>query len=146
MTSILEMFWGAFDDPTIVILVIAATVSLVLGVTIGHDESGVGWVEGAAIFIAVLIVACVTSGNNYTKELQFRRLNEAKNDKPSKVIRNGQELEVSVYDVLVGDVVRLETGDAVPADGLYISGHGARHLSLQRCFVAYVVRCRSEDG
>lgn len=151
-----ELFWGAFEDTTIVILVIAATISLVLGVTLHVEEEGVGWVEGAAIFIAVLIVATVTSTNEYQKEKQFRQLNDVKNDKPVKVIRGGREFEVSIKEVLVGDVVKLATGDAIVGDGLCISGHGtcprlplpkpwtyAHVFGLQHVCVG---GCRAEDG
>jgi magnesium-transporting ATPase (P-type) len=142
------MFWNSFDDPTIMILVVAATISLALGVTIGHkDEGDIGWIEGTAIFIAVLIVALVTSGNNYQKELQFRKLNEAKNEKPVKVIRGGRELEISIYDLLVGDLVKLDTGDGIPADGLLVQSHGSLSIRgvgvvflLDRCLRPFVLR------
>ena len=99
-------------DPTIVILCISATVSVVLGVTVSaEDEEGMGWIEGAAIFAAVLIVAVVSSVNNYQKELQFRKLNDAKDEKAVKVIRAGREQEISIHDMLVGDVVKLDAGD-----------------------------------
>lgn len=121
--SIPELFFGSFEDTTIMILVIAATVSIVLGVTIS-DHPETAWIEGVAIFMAVVIVATVTSVNEYQKEQQFRKLNDIKNNKPIKVVRGSKEEEISVYDVLVGDVIKLETGDAIPCDGLYISGHG----------------------
>lgn len=120
--SFFQMFWSAFEDSTIIILVLAATISLVLGVTLStHDNE---WIEGVAIFIAVIIVALVTSINEYQKEKQFRALNDVKNDKKVKVVRGGLESEVSIYDLMVGDVVNLNTGDGIPADGLFIAGHG----------------------
>lgn len=108
------------------ILCIAAIVSLVLGVTVSHHgDEDTGWIEGVAILVAVLIVGTVTATNEYNKEKQFRHLNAVKNDKLVKVVRGGKEMEVSVYDINVGDLINLATGDAVPADGVFISGHGA---------------------
>ena len=141
------MFFESFEDTTIMILVCSATVSLVLGITIGHgDESGgdFGWIEGVAIFVAVLIVALVSSVNNFQKELQFRKLNDVKNDKSVKVIRAGKELELSIYGILVGDIVKLETGDAIPTDGLFVSGHGTSCFFRGIC-PSYALDYRAED-
>eukprot|EP00698_Gefionella_okellyi_P009109 TRINITY_DN228_c0_g1_i1.p1 TRINITY_DN228_c0_g1~~TRINITY_DN228_c0_g1_i1.p1 ORF type:complete len:1015 (-),score=272.16 TRINITY_DN228_c0_g1_i1:297-3341(-) len=120
-----QLFWGAFEDSTVIILCVAAVVSLVLGVTVGHGDGSedTGWIEGVAILIAVIIVATVTATNEFQKEKQFRQLNDRKNDKPVKVVRGGKEIEVSIYEIYVGDVVKLDTGDAVPADGVFLEGH-----------------------
>lgn len=82
------------------------------------------WMEGVAVLVAVLIVAFVTAGNDYSKEKQFRSLNDAKNDIRVKVVRGGDEHQVSTYDIVVGDIVVLESGDKIPADGIFIAGHG----------------------
>lgn len=122
--SFFRLFWEAFEDSTVMILCIAAIVSLVLGVTVSHHgDEDTGWIEGVAILVAVLIVGTVTATNEYNKEKQFRHLNAVKNDKLVKVVRGGKEMEVSVYDINVGDLINLATGDAVPADGVFISGH-----------------------
>ena len=121
----MRLFWEAFEDSTIVILCVAAIVSLVLGATLSNgDDADVGWVEGVAILMAVIIVATVTAVNEWQKEKQFRALNDVKNNKPVKVMRGGVFKEVSIYDVLAGDVVQLFTGDGIPADGIFLSGHG----------------------
>lgn len=60
--------------------------------------------------------------NDYTKDLQFRKLKEQSSDRKVRVIRDGDEHIISVFDVVVGDVVKLLRGDQIPADGLYIPG------------------------
>ena len=60
--------------------------------------------------MAVMIITVVASGNNYMKEQQFRKLNEVASRKFINVIRNGRTINMSVYELLVGDVVHLETG------------------------------------
>eukprot|EP00297_Palpitomonas_bilix_P001737 CAMPEP_0113902812 /NCGR_PEP_ID=MMETSP0780_2-20120614/22080_1 /TAXON_ID=652834 /ORGANISM="Palpitomonas bilix" /LENGTH=1043 /DNA_ID=CAMNT_0000895703 /DNA_START=155 /DNA_END=3283 /DNA_ORIENTATION=+ /assembly_acc=CAM_ASM_000599 len=82
------------------------------------------YIEGIVIVIAVLIVAFVTAGNDYSKERQFRSLNDVKNDIRVKVVRGGDEHQVSTYEIVVGDIVVLESGDKIPADGIFIKGHG----------------------
>ena len=59
-------------------------------------------------------------------EKQFTKLNQKKEDREVKCIRSGKALMISVYDVLVGDVLHLEPGDLIPADGIFIQGHGLK--------------------
>jgi len=75
-------------------------------------------VEGAAILTAVLAVATVTATNDYSKEQQFRALNAVKENIKIKVVRDNHVTEVSVHDIVVGDVVLMDSGDKVPADGV----------------------------
>lgn len=85
------------------ILCISAVVSLVLGIaTEGIKE---GWLEGASILIAVVIIVSVTSTNNYLKEKQFQKLNAIASAKNINVYRGDTLVNMSVYDLYVGDVV-----------------------------------------
>jgi len=86
----------------------------------------IAWVEGVAILFAVVIVVLVGSINDYQKELQFRKLNAKKEDREVKVIRNGETVLVSVFDIVVGDVLHLEPGDVVAADGIFLRGHNLK--------------------
>ena len=52
----------------------------------------------------------MTATNDYMKEKQFRKLNEIANRKDVNVVRNGEIIHMSVYDILVGDIVQVETG------------------------------------
>jgi Ca2+-transporting ATPase len=86
----------------------------------------VDWVEGVAIIVAVLIVVGVGSLNDWQKEKQFEALNEKREERFIKVIRDGREQLIPVHDVVVGDVVLLEPGDVIPCDGVFLSGHNVR--------------------
>ena len=121
--SLLTLIFEGLQDKTLIMLIIAATVSLILGIT---EDPKSGWIEGTAILCAVVIVVMVSSINDYQKEKQFRKLNEKKNNKPVKVIRDGQMETISVYDVMVGDLVDIETGDILCADGFYVDGYSMR--------------------
>ena len=87
------------------ILCASAAVSLILGIlTEGLAE---GWLEGASILLAVVIIVTVTSGNNYIKEQQFQRLNAMATAKNVNVYRGGDLLNLSVYELMVGDIVEV---------------------------------------
>ncbi|KAG6587129.1 calcium-translocating P-type ATPase, PMCA-type [Phytophthora cinnamomi] len=112
-----ELMWDAFQDITIIILTISGIFSIILSSTVG-DHKKTGWVEGACIILAVVVVTIVTAVNDYQKEQQFRSLNAVKEDEKIKVIRNGAPTEVSKWNLLVGDIVRVDLGDIIPADGM----------------------------
>ncbi|EKV07250.1 Calcium-translocating P-type ATPase(PMCA-type),putative [Penicillium digitatum PHI26] len=110
-TGFLKLFWAAYNDKIIILLTIAAVVSLSLGIYETVSEgSGVDWVEGVAICVAILIVTVVT----------------ANDDREVKVTRSGKTDMVSVYDIMVGDILHLEAGDSIPADGVLVSGYGIK--------------------
>ena len=80
-----------------------------------------GWIEGGAILFAVVLVAVVTATNNYNKEAQFRQLNAVKDDVNIATIRFGDVKDVSVKELVVGDIVVMNAGDKIPADGKAIA-------------------------
>ncbi|KAI5780539.1 hypothetical protein EDC01DRAFT_633396 [Geopyxis carbonaria] len=131
--SLLLLMWIAFNDKVLLLLTAAAVISLALGLyqTFGvvHKEgsgASVEWVEGVAIMVAIIIVVVVGAANDYQKERQFVKLNKKKEDRTVKVIRSGKSMQISIYDLLVGDVCHMEPGDLLPADGVFISGHNVK--------------------
>lgn len=80
-----------------------------------------GWIEGTAILSAVVIVVGVGSGNDYVKEKQFRALFAQCEERTISVIRDSDTKEVSIYDLLVGDIVEIKTGEKLPVDGILIN-------------------------
>ncbi|XP_031480261.1 calcium-transporting ATPase 5, plasma membrane-type-like isoform X2 [Nymphaea colorata] len=119
--SFLVFLWEACQDTTLIILMIAAALSLGLGIkTEGIKE---GWYDGASIAVAVLIVILVTAISDYRQSLEFQNLNEEKRNIKLEVIRGGRRVEVSIFDIVAGDVVPLKIGDQVPADGVLIVGY-----------------------
>ncbi|KAL4383417.1 hypothetical protein GQ457_15G029490 [Hibiscus cannabinus] len=119
--SFWRFVWEACQDLTLMILVVAAVASLALGIkTEGIKE---GWYDGGSIAFAVLLVIVVTAISDYKQSLQFQKLDEEKRNIRLEVVRGGRRIEISIYDIVVGDVVPLNIGDQVPADGILISGH-----------------------
>lgn len=118
-------FWrfllDACRDTTLIILMVAAAASLALGIkSEGIKE---GWYDGGSIALAVIIVIVVTAFSDYKQSLQFQNLNEEKQNIQLEVVRGGRRVKISIFDVVVGDVITLKIGDQVPADGVLISGH-----------------------
>lgn len=142
--SLLLLMWLALQDKILILLCIAAVISLALGLytdfgtppeqvacTVNGVESicdaaQVDWVEGVAILVAVVIVDLVGSVNDYQKERQFKKLNAKKEQRDVKVIRQGKPALMSVYDVVVGDILQLEPGEIVPCDGIFLRGHNVK--------------------
>lgn len=125
--SIWVLIWRAYNDKILILLTVAAVISLALGLyETFSGGSSVDWVEGVAICVAILIVVSVGAANDWQKERQFIKLNKRKDDREVKALRSGKSIQVSVYDITVGDVLHLEPGDAIPADGVFISGHGVK--------------------
>ena len=131
--SFLQLAWIAYNDKVLILLSVAAVVSLALGIyqTLRPSrqeerEARVEWVEGVAIMVAIFVVTFVGAINDYQKERQFIKLNRKKEERFVKVIRSGKSQEISVYDILAGDVMHLEPGDIIPCDGIFIDGHNVR--------------------
>ncbi|KAF3770592.1 plasma membrane calcium-transporting ATPase 2 [Cryphonectria parasitica EP155] len=129
-TPLWLLMWKAYNDKVLILLTVAAIISLALGLyeTLGVDHPAgspppVDWVEGVAICVAIIIVVGVGSINDWQKERAFTRLNAKKDDREIKVVRSGKTILINVRDVLAGDMVHLEPGDLIPVDGILIQGH-----------------------
>lgn len=72
----------------------------------------------------MVIILVVTSANDVQKQKQFQKLEARKNDRDAEVIRNGTHEKISVFEVSVGDVMVVASGDIICVDGVFISGHG----------------------
>ncbi|XP_065863206.1 putative calcium-transporting ATPase 13, plasma membrane-type, partial [Euphorbia lathyris] len=111
----------AFKDLTIAILLGCAALSLGFGIK--EDGLKEGWYDGGSIFVAVFLVIAVSSVSNYRQNRQFDKLSKVSNNIQIDVVRSGRRQQLSIFQLVVGDVVCLKIGDQVPADGILISGH-----------------------
>ncbi|KAM3844138.1 plasma membrane calcium-transporting ATPase 3 isoform 13-T13 [Vipera latastei] len=92
----------------------------------GEDEgeSEAGWIEGVAILLSVICVVLVTAFNDWSKEKQFRGLqSRIEQEQKFTVIRNGQQVQIPVAELVVGDIAQIKYGDLLPADGALIQGN-----------------------
>ena len=117
MESYLDLLLGALADPTLIILLAAATVSLVIGIIQEGPEHG--WIEGGAIFVAVALVSNISAANDYSKQKQFAELEKTSaKDEKCVVLRNAKPEIINPMDIAIGDVLILQTGDMIPADAI----------------------------
>ncbi|KAG4183632.1 hypothetical protein ERO13_A09G121500v2 [Gossypium hirsutum] len=116
--------WDALQDLTLIILMICAVVSI--GVGLATEGWPKGMYDGAGILLSIILVGLVTAISDYRQSLQFRDLDREKKKISVQVTRDGRRQQVSIYDLVVGDVVHLGIGDQVPADGLFISGYSVQ--------------------
>uniref|UniRef100_A0A480RRC5 Calcium-transporting ATPase n=1 Tax=Sus scrofa TaxID=9823 RepID=A0A480RRC5_PIG len=139
--TFLQLVWEALQDVTLIILEIAAIISLGLsfyhppgennegcataqGGAEDEGEAEAGWIEGAAILLSVICVVLVTAFNDWSKEKQFRGLqSRIEQEQKFTVVRAGQVVQIPVAEIVVGDIAQVKYGDLLPADGLFIQGN-----------------------
>ncbi|XP_020289547.1 plasma membrane calcium-transporting ATPase 2 isoform X4 [Pseudomyrmex gracilis] len=144
--TFLRLVWEALQDMTLLILEVAAFISLCLSfyhasthtsskkfdnssfveqdVVEEEDESKYDWIEGLAILISVIVVVLVTAFNDYSKERQFRGLqSRIEGEHKFSVIRQGEVKQVIVSEIVVGDICQIKYGDLLPADGILIQSN-----------------------
>ncbi|CAA0816574.1 Putative calcium-transporting ATPase 11- plasma membrane-type [Striga hermonthica] len=113
--------WDAMQDLTLILLMACAVISV--GVGIATEGWPKGMYDGIGIILSIFLVVIVTAVSDYKQSLQFRDLDKEKRDIKIHVTRDGARGRVSIYELVVGDIVNLSIGDQVPADGLFVSGH-----------------------
>lgn len=118
--TFLGLMLANLKDPIIILLIFAATISTGLGAGIPEQRAKGEWIEGAAIWVAVLLVTGVGAANDYQKEQQFRKLNEQRETIDVKVLRAGKQELVVNNDVVVGDLLLLDAGDKIVADCILV--------------------------
>ena len=129
--SFFRLAWEALQDITLIILLAAAVVSLGLSFYKPPDEThadaseqSANWIEGAAILVAVIVVVLVTALNDWSKEKQFRGLqSKIETEHKFSVIRDGEPIDITIHDMVVGDIARVKYGDLLPTDGVLIQSN-----------------------
>lgn len=111
-----KLLISTLGDPIIKILLIALAIKTVF------LFKNFDWYETIGIVIAILLASLISSISEYGSEQAFEKLQDEVARIKCKVIRNGQKIEIPVNEVVVGDIVSLETGDKIPADGIIIKG------------------------
>lgn len=113
-TPLWKLYLDKFRDPIIQILLVAAAVSLIFSIINGE------YMETVGIFLAIFLATTIGFYFECDAAKKFSLLTALGEEQPVKVRRNGKVMEVPRCDVVVGDVILLETGDEVPADGRLI--------------------------
>ena len=119
-TPLWKLFLEKFKDPIIRILLVAAFLSLVISIM--HQE----YADTIGIFAAIFLATGVGFWFEMDANKKFDLLNQVNDDVLVKTLRNGNIHEIAKRDIVVGDIVVLETGEEVPADGVLLEA-----ISLQ---------------
>lgn len=114
--SFFKLFIETLADPIIKILLIALAIKTIF---LFHDFD---WFETIGIVIAILVASLISSISEYGSESAFERLQEESSKINCKVKRNNSIQSLPIDDIVVGDIVLLQSGDKIPADGLIVSG------------------------
>ena len=111
-----KIFLSSFGDPIIRILLIA------LGIKVVFLIKSFDWYETIGIVIAIMIASLISTISEYGSEKAFIKLQEESSRLKCKVKRNGNIVLINIDEVVVNDIVLLETGDKIPADGIIVNG------------------------
>jgi len=114
-----KQYLEKFNDPIIRILLLAVAISAIVSII-----GGGGLLDTLGIIAAVLLSTGIAFFNEYRSSREFDVLNAHRDEIAIKVIRDGHPVNVASRDIVVGDLVLLEAGDAVPADGWILSTDG----------------------
>ena len=142
-TSMWRLYLEKYEDPMVRILLVAAIVSLMLAF-VKHD-----FMETVGIIAAVVLATTVGFYFERDAARKFDVLTQLGEEQPVKVIRDGRVQEIARRDVVVGDVVMVETGDEIPADGQLLEAIDLQvdESSLTgEAMTNKEVRCKMEDG
>ena len=112
--SMWKLYLEKFQDPVIRILLVAAVFSLIISITKNEYAETIG------IFFAIFLATGIGFYFEYDANKKFDLLNQVGEETPVTVIRNGKVHEIPRKDIVVGDIVILNTGEEVPADGQLI--------------------------
>ncbi len=107
-----KLYLEKYDDPVIRILLIAAGIAFLVG--LAHNE----YVEAVGIVVAIFLATTMAFVNEYKAGKEFDILNKVNDDVEFKVIRDGEYRSVPKKELVVGDILLLETGEEVPADAV----------------------------
>lgn len=112
-----QQFMEGFQDPMIKVLCVIAVIMLIMFFTGNSD-----WYEPVGTILAILIVNFVSAKTGVSNDEAYRKLKASQKKDSAKVIRNGVVTVVEVDDLVVGDLVVLQSGDKILADGVLIDG------------------------
>lgn len=116
-----ETFWqqflAGFEDPMIKVLCVIAVIMIIMFFTGNSD-----WYEPVGTILAILIVNFVSAKTGVSNDQAYKKLKDSQKKDSAKVLRNGQVVMVEVDDIVVDDVVVIQSGDKILADGVLVDG------------------------
>ena len=128
--SFCDFVLEALGDKMIIILICCSIFEIGISlfyIFVQKEKHNMDWIDGTSIIVAVLVVVSVGSVTNYKKEMKFHDLNDIQNGTTTyNVIRNGEPIKLISDDILVGDLIKINYGEILPADMLMVEGNGIK--------------------
>ncbi|KAL4637102.1 hypothetical protein ACB092_03G056500 [Castanea dentata] len=118
------VLFEVFEDKTICILLVCALLSLVFGIKKNGFKDG--WYGGGSIVVDIVLVVLVSAVSKFEQSRQFEKHSTKSSDIRVEVVRDERHQHISIFEVVVGDIVCLEIGDQIPADGLFLEGYSLK--------------------
>ena len=115
--SFLKKLWESLTEPMILMLIIAAIIAFGVNYIRGLNGGETEYIECVGIVVAILLSVSISLIMEGKSAKAFEALNKIKDDIPAKVLRNGIIRLINQKDIVVGDIVSVETGAKIPADG-----------------------------
>ncbi len=118
--SLIKRIWDAATEPMLILLIIAAIITVAVNVANYVRGGEYNFIECVGIFVAIALCVVITVVTEGKSAKAFEALNKINEDTLVKVIRNGEAQYVTQGEIVVGDILLLETGDKIVADGRLI--------------------------
>ncbi len=115
--SMAKRIWDASTEPMLLMLIFAAVITLIVNTARYFTGGDYNFLECAGIFAAISLSVVITVITEGKSEKAFEALNRINEDTLIKVIRNGEPTQVAQREIVVGDIILVETGDKIVADG-----------------------------
>lgn len=121
--SLAKRIWDASTEPMLVMLIFAAIITLAVNITRYFTGGEYNFLECVGIFAAIALSVVITIITEGKSAKAFEALNKINEDTLIKVIRNGEPQLIAQKEIVVGDIIMIETGDKIVADGRLFSSN-----------------------
>ena len=121
--SLIKRIWNAATEPMLILLIVAAVITIAVNVANYVRGGEYNFIECIGIIVAIALCVVITVVTEGRSAKAFEELNKINEDTLVKVIRNGEAQYVTQGEIVVGDIMLLETGDKIVADGRLIESH-----------------------
>lgn len=121
--SMLKRIWDASTEPMLLMLIFAAIITLAVNITRYFTGGEYNFLECAGIFAAIFLSVAITIVTEGKSAKAFEALSKINEDTLIKVLRDGEPQLIPQKDIVIGDILLIETGDKIVADGRLISGN-----------------------
>ncbi len=121
--SLIKRIWDAATEPMLILLIVAAVITIAVNVANYVRGGEYNFIECIGIIVAIALCVVITVVTEGRSAKAFEELNKINEDTLVKVIRNGEAQYVTQGEIVVGDIMLIETGDKIVADGRLIESH-----------------------